>query len=204
MEKLVFIIDDDPAIRLYLKNLLTLRGYQPEAFATTAEFLTYQRKLVPSCLILDVQLGEASGLDFFREIQSVADTMPIIFITGYGTIRMGVGAIKDGAVEFLTKPINSEQLLGAVAEALEKSRQAITEQQSQDGKQERWSRLTPREREVVDLVVAGLLNKQIAHQLGVAEQTIKAHRSSIMKKLEIRRVAELVRLASDIARPLPK
>lgn len=201
MDALVFIIDDDPAIRLYLKNLLTLRDYRVQAFPTTAEFLAFERKLVPSCLILDVQLGEASGLDFFRQIQNVADTMPIIFITGYGTIRMGVGAIKDGAMEFLTKPINSEQLLGAVGEALEKSRAAIAMQQSQDSKHERWNRLTPREREVVSLVVTGRLNKQIAHELGVAEQTIKAHRGSIMKKLEIRRVAELVRLASDIAPP---
>src|SRR5688572_2771629 len=106
MDALVFIIDDDPAIRLYLKNLLALHDYRVEAFATTAEFLAFERPHVPACLILDVHLGEASGLDFFREIQSVADMMPIIFITGYGTIRMGVGAIKDGAMEFLTKPIN--------------------------------------------------------------------------------------------------
>jgi FixJ family two-component response regulator len=199
MDSLVYVIDDDEAIRLFLTNLLTLHNYNVATFATTDEFLALQRPTIPSCLILDVKLGESSGLDFFHEMQSIADTLPIIFITGYGTIQMGVGAIKDGAMEFLTKPINSDQMVATVREALERSREAIAQQQQVNGKQERWNRLTPREREVVKLVAAGQLNKQIARELGVAEQTVKAHRVNVMKKLEIRRVAALVSFAAYFA-----
>lgn len=192
--KTVYVVDDDSGVRQALSSLLRSVGLRVETFGSAHEFLGSPRADTPSCLVLDVRLPDGSGLDVPAELQNLDVPLPIIFITGHGTIPMSVRAMKSGALEFLTKPFRDEDLLGAIDIALERDRLAKANRSEQVKAQHRIDRLTPREREVLDLVVAGKMNKQIAAQLGTAEQTVKQHRGRVMRKLEVDSVAELVRV----------
>jgi len=194
----VFVIDDDPSVRSTLKFLIGTVGLDVETFASTDSFL--QRKLpdAPSCLVLDVRLPGLSGLDFQRVLMARNIRIPIIFMTGYGDIQMGVRAMKSGAVEFLTKPFRDQDLLDAVRVALERD-QGRREQERDIGEiQERFSSLSAREQEVVRMVVAGKLNKQIAGELGTAENTVKVQRSRAMEKMNAQSLADLVRMLEKL------
>lgn len=191
---IVYVVDDDLSVRQALSSVIRSIGLRVETFASAAEFLLYSRSEAPSCLVLDVQLPDASGLDLVRDLDAVEAPIPIIFITGHGTIPMSVRAMKAGALEFLTKPFREEDLIAAMQQALERDRLARRERTEVAELRRRLEKLTPREREVLDLVVAGRMNKQIAAELGTVEQTIKQHRGRVMKKLGVDSVAELVRL----------
>jgi FixJ family two-component response regulator len=195
---IVYVVDDDLSVREALRSLIRSVGLRCETFASAAEFLRYPRAEDPSCLILDVQLPDASGLDLVGVLDAEDAPIPIIFITGHGTIPMSVRAMKSGAVEFLTKPFREEDLITAMRQALERDSSARQERAKLAGLRARLEKLTPREREVLGLVVAGRMNKQIAAELGTAEQTIKQHRGRVMKKLGVDSVAELVRLAERV------
>jgi RNA polymerase sigma factor (sigma-70 family) len=198
-QAIVFVIDDDALIREALKRLIRSVGLQCEFFGSTQEFLQKKRPAVPSCLILDVRLPGKSGLDFQRELAEANDHIPIIFITGHGDIPMSVRAMKAGAVEFLTKqPWREQDLLDAIHLALERDRMRRQREAEIAVLRERFASLTPREREVLPLVVSGLLNKQIAAELGTSEAAIKVHRSQLMRKMGADSVAELVRMAEKI------
>jgi RNA polymerase sigma factor (sigma-70 family) len=194
----VFVVDDDPSVRSSLKFLLSSVGLQVESFDSADALL--QRKLpdAPSCLVLDVRLRGLSGLDFQRELAARNCHMPIIFITGHGDIPMSVRAMKAGAVEFLTKPFRDQDLLDAVRIALEKDRERRERKKEVSDLKERFNSLTPREQKVISLVVAGMLNKQIADQLGTAENTVKVHRSRAMEKMRAQSVAELVKMIDKL------
>jgi FixJ family two-component response regulator len=192
--KTVYVVDDDSGVRQALSSLLRSVGLRVETFGTAHEFLDSQRADMPSCLVLDVSLPDGSGLDLPGELHNLDVPLPIIFITGHGTIPMSVRAMKSGALEFLTKPFRDEDLLGAIDVALERDRVARAGRSEQNEARHRVDRLTPREREVLGLVVAGKMNKQIAAQLGTAEQTVKQHRGRVMRKLEVDSVAELIRV----------
>jgi len=194
----VFVVDDDPSVRSSLKFLMSSVGLQVESFDSADALL--QRKLpdAPSCLILDVRLRGLSGLDFQRELAARNCHMPIIFITGHGDIPMSVRAMKAGAVEFLTKPFRDQDLLDAVRIALEKDRERRERKKEVSDLKERFNSLTPREQKVISLVVAGMLNKQIADQLGTAENTVKVHRSRAMEKMRAQSVAELVKMIDKL------
>ena len=192
--KTVYVVDDDSGVRQALSSLLRSVGLRVETFGTAHEFLDSQRADMPSCLVLDVSLPDGSGLDLPNELHNLDVPLPIIFITGHGTIPMSVRAMKSGALEFLTKPFRDEDLLGAIDIALERDREARADRSEQAEARGRIDRLTPREREVLYLVVTGKMNKQIAAQLGTAEQTVKQHRGRVMRKLEVSSVAELVRV----------
>jgi len=194
----VFVVDDDPSVRSSLKFLMSSVGLQVESFDSADALL--QRKLpdAPSCLVLDVRLRGLSGLDFQRELAARNCHMPIIFITGYGDIPMSVRAMKAGAVEFLTKPFRDQDLLDAVRIALEKDRERRERKKEVSDLKERFNSLTPREQKVISLVVAGMLNKQIADQLGTAENTVKVHRSRAMEKMRAQSVAELVKMIDKL------
>ena len=192
--RVVYVVDDDSGVRQSLSSLLRSVGLRVETFGSAHEFLASSRADVPSCLVLDVRLPDGSGLDVPDELNNLDLPLPIIFITGHGTIPMSVRAMKSGALEFLTKPFRDEDLLGAIDVALERDREARADRSEQAKARGRIDRLTPREREVLDLVVAGKMNKQIAGQLGTAEQTVKQHRGRVMRKLEVDSVAELVRV----------
>ena len=192
--KIVYVVDDDSAVRDALSGLLRSVGLRVETFGSARDFLSSPRADTPSCLILDVSLPDGSGLDVPDELRNLDVPLPIIFITGHGTIPMSVRAMKSGALEFLTKPFRDDDLLGAIDVALERDRVARADRSDQAEARRRIERLTPREREVLDLVVAGKMNKQIAGQLGTAEQTVKQHRGRVMRKLEVDSVAELVRV----------
>jgi FixJ family two-component response regulator len=192
--KTVYVVDDDSGVRQALSSLLRSVGLRVETFGTAHEFLDSQRADTPSCLVLDVRLPDGSGLDLPDELNNLDVPLPIIFITGHGTIPMSVRAMKSGALEFLTKPFREEDLLGAIDVALERDRVARVGRSEQSEARHRVDRLTPREREVLGLVVAGKMNKQIAAQLGTAEQTVKQHRGRVMRKLEVDSVAELIRV----------
>jgi FixJ family two-component response regulator len=200
-DPIVYVVDDDLSVRQALSSVVRSIGLRVETFASAAEFLPHQRSDAPSCLVLDVQLPDASGLDLVRELDAAEAPIPIIFITGHGTIPMSVRAMKSGALEFLTKPFREDDLIAAMRQALERDRSARRERAELAGLRARLGKLTPREREVLGLVVAGRMNKQIAAELGTAEQTIKQHRGRVMKKLGVDSVAELVRLAERV---LPK
>jgi FixJ family two-component response regulator len=195
---IVYVVDDDLSVREALRSLIRSVGLRCETFASAAEFLGYRRAEDPTCLILDVQLPDASGLDLIRVLDAEEAPIPIIFITGHGTIPMSVRAMKSGAVEFLTKPFREEDLIAAMRQALERDGSARQQRAELADVRARMRKLTPREREVLGLVVAGRMNKQIAAELGTAEQTIKQHRGRVMKKLEVDSVAELVRLAERV------
>jgi RNA polymerase sigma factor (sigma-70 family) len=194
----VFVVDDDPSVRSSLKFLMSSVGLQVESFDSADALL--QRKLPdsPSCLVLDVRLRGLSGLDFQRELAARNCHMPIIFITGHGDIPMSVRAMKAGAVEFLTKPFRDQDLLDAVRIALEKDRERLERKKEVSDLKERFNSLTPREQKVISMVVSGMLNKQIADQLGTAENTVKVHRSRAMEKMRAQSVAELVKMIGKL------
>jgi FixJ family two-component response regulator len=194
---LVFIVDDDASLRESLKNLIRSVGLRVEAFASAQEFLRSKRPDVPGCLVLDVRLQGLSGLDLQKRIAEADMEIPIIFISGHGDIPMTVQAMKAGAVEFLTKPLRDQDLLDAIQHALERDRKAREEREENQSLRRRFASLTQREREVMALVVTGLLNKQIAGELGTSETTVKIHRHQVMEKMAANSVAELVRM-SDI------
>ena len=193
----VFVVDDDISVRESLEALIRFEGFRPETFASAEEFLARPRADEPSCLILDVSLPQLNGLDLQKLLIDRSD-MPIIFITGHGDIPMTVQAMKNGAVEFLTKPINDEALLNAIRNAIERSRNEIGNEAEIKDLRRRWDSLTPREREVIELVVSGLLNKQVGLKLGISEITVKAHRGKAMQKMEADSLADMVRMAGRL------
>jgi FixJ family two-component response regulator len=196
----VFIVDDDISVRESLELLIAHAGWQPEVFATAQEFLAHPRHSSPGCLILDMTLPDLNGLELQKRIASDRMDLPIIFITGHGDIPMTVQAMKAGAVEFLTKPFGPETLLSAIQGAIERSRAALDEQSDLQALSDRYRSLSGREREVMELVVRGLLNKQVGSELGISEITVKAHRGRVMRKMQARSLADLVNMAGRLRR----
>src|SRR5215468_10627625 len=195
---IVFVVDDDDWVRESLETLIRDEGWQPETFASAQEFLDRPRTFTPSCLVLDISLPGLNGLELQKRVAIERTEMPIIFITGHGDIPMSVDAMKAGAVEFLTKPFNDEVLLAAIRQALERSRVALAHETEMKELRDRYASLTPREREVMALVVSGLLNKQVGGELGISEITVKAHRGQMMQKMKANSVADLVKMAGRL------
>ena len=195
---LVFIVDDDVSVRESLESLIRHQRWQTEVFASADEFLSRPRPDVPSCLILDLSLPGLSGLDLQKRIATERAEMPIIFITGHGDIPSSIQAMKAGAVEFLTKPFTNDVLLSAIRQALERSRVVLLQDKELQDLRGRYASLSPREQEVMALVVRGLLNKQVAADLGITEFTVKTHRSRIMQKMKADSLAELVEIAGRL------
>ena len=195
---IVFVVDDDVWIRESLQTLLKDEGWQPETFASAQEFLDRPRPFTPSCLVLDVSLPGLDGLELQKRVAAERTDMPIVFITGHGDIPMSVGAMKAGAIEFLTKPFSDDALLTAIRQALERSRLALTHQATMQELRDRYSSLTRRERDVMRLVVSGLLNKQVADELGITESTVKAHRGQVMQKMKANSLADLVKMTARL------
>jgi FixJ family two-component response regulator len=195
---IVFVVDDDISVRESLQLLLQSEGWHPETFASAQEFLDRPRSLVPSCLVLDVSLPGLNGLELQKRVAVERPDMPIIFITGYGDVPTTVRAMKAGAVEFLTKPFSDDVLLNAIRQAVERSRVALGYQAEMQALRNCYASLTHRERQVMALVVSGLLNKQVGGELGISEITVKAHRGKVMQKMKADSLAALVKMAARL------
>ena len=200
----VFVVDDDISVRESVESLIQSAGWEPEVYASAQEFLSRPRALGPSCLILDVNLPDLNGLELQTRVVADRTDLPIIFITGYGDVPMTVRAMKGGAVEFLTKPFEDSALLAAVEQAIERSRAALDLEQGLRVLRARHAKLSRREREVMSLVVSGLLNKEIGSELGISEITVKAHRGKVMRKMEAQSLAELVTMAAELHLPVAR
>jgi len=201
---IVFVVDDDVSVRESLELLICSEGWQPETFTSAQEFLTRPRTLVPSCLVLDIALPGLNGLDLQKRVAVERTDMPIIFITGYGDVPMTVQAMKAGAVEFLTKPFGDDVLLTAIRHAIERSRTTLAHEAEIKALRDRHSSLSRREREVMALVVSGLLNKQVGGELGISEITVKAHRGQVMRKMKADSLAGLVTMAARLQLAPPR
>jgi len=201
---IVFVVDDDVSVRESLESLIRFAGWEPETFASAQEFLTRPRTLVPSCLVLDIALPGLNGLDLQKRVAVERTDMPIIFITGYGDVPMTVQAMKAGAVEFLTKPFGDDVLLTAIRHAIERSRTTLAHEAEIKALRDRHSSLSRREREVMALVVSGLLNKQVGGELGISEITVKAHRGQVMRKMKADSLADLVTMAARLQLAPPR
>jgi FixJ family two-component response regulator len=195
---IVFIVDDDVSVRESLELLIRDQNWEPEMFASAKEFLDRPRKRVPSCLVLDLSLPGLNGLELQKQLALEHSDMPIIFISGYGDVPKSVQAMKAGALEFLTKPIDDDALVNAIRNALQRSTQALEQSAEIRKLRERYDSLTSRERQVMALVVSGLLNKQVAFELNISEITVKAHRAQVMQKMQADSFADLVRMASKL------
>ena len=202
LKPIVFVVDDDISVRESLELLIKNAGWQPELYASAPEFLSRARSAVPSCLVLDVTLPGLNGLELQRQLADRND-VPIVFITGHGDVPMSVRAMKAGAVEFLTKPFNDGVLLQAIEAAIERSRVALRFESEMRALRERHESLTPRERQVMALVVLGLLNKQVGAELGISEITVKLHRGQVMRKMNARSLPDLVTMADRLGLRLP-
>ena len=195
---IVFVVDDDVSVRDALETMTRFAGLRAETFATAQDFLAHPRATVPNCLVLDVNLPDLSGLDLQKLITSERTDTPIIFITGYGDVPTTVRAMKAGAVDFFTKPLDDQVLLDAIRRAIERSRTALSEDEELKVIQDRYASLSRREREVMALVVTGLLNKQVGSELGICERTVKVHRRHVMRKMKARSLAELINMTGRL------
>ncbi|PWU11932.1 MAG: DNA-binding response regulator [Terriglobia bacterium] len=201
---IVAIVDDDPSVRTGLERLIRSLGWKAETFASAQEFLDRPRTEAPSCLLLDLQLPGLSGLDLQKRIADAGLEIPIVFLTGHGNIPISVKAMKAGAVEFLTKPVEEEDLLRAIQEAIERDRRTREENADKQELQRRYESLTTREKEIMRQVISGLLNKQIAGELKITEDTVKFHRGHIMRKMQADSLADLVRMAENLGIRSPR